>query len=246
MTRSGARPSATVVGHNGRVSTSSAGHGVPARGRPPQLSADRIVAAARAQLEHGGLASLSMRALAKGLGTTPMALYRHVGDKEQLLGRVLDEYSQGLESIPLSSDPTARVGEVFVTIFDTLAAESWILELLERGGRGGAGALVLVDRVIAAGQELGMSGRRALLFYRVLWNYTLGALLNIRPSAPTEGISPVSAKIRDAGPDRLPALHAVAADWPSGTTRDDYLDGLQILIEGYLARFGGARPSPDA
>ncbi len=239
-----ARPSTSAVGHNERMATPAADHGTPRRGRPPRLSADRVVAAARAQLEQGGLASLSMRALAKHLGTTPMALYRHVGDKEQLLDRVLDEYSRGLEDISLSQVPRIRMCEIFVAIFDTLAAESWILELLERGGRGGAGALVLVDHAIAAGLELGMSPRRALLFYRALWNYTLGALLNLRMPAPAEDITPLAAKIREAGPERLPALHAVAEDWPSGTTREDYIDGLQIMIEGYLARYGGTGPSP--
>ncbi|WFR73744.1 hypothetical protein P9209_09320 [Prescottella defluvii] len=128
-----------------------------------------------------------MRALAKDLGTTPMALYRHVGDKEQLLSLVLDECSAGLGDIELPEAPADRIRAVFLAIFDTLAAETWILELLQRGGRGGSGALVLVDRAIAAGQELGMDGRRALLFYRALWNYTLGALLDIRPSAPGAG-----------------------------------------------------------
>ncbi|WP_430333926.1 TetR/AcrR family transcriptional regulator [Rhodococcus sp. ACT016] len=219
---------------------SAAGRGAPRRGRPPSLSAERIVVAAREHLEAGGLAALSMRALAKDLGTTPMALYRHVGDKEQLLGLVLDEYSTGLGDIELPEQPRERIQTIFLAIFDTLAAEAWILELLQRGGRGGAGALVLVDRVIAAGQQLGMDGRRALLLYRALWNYTLGALLDIRPVASDDGISPLAVKIREAGVDRLPALHAVAENWPSGTTRESYVEGLRVLADGYVARFGDA------
>ncbi|MFC9516099.1 TetR/AcrR family transcriptional regulator [Nocardiaceae bacterium NPDC056970] len=222
------------------------GRGAPRRGRPPTLSAERIVVEARRHLEVGGPAALSMRALARDLGTTPMALYRHVGDKEQLIGLVLDEYSTVLGGIDLPPGPADRIHAIFLAIFDTLAAESWIVELLQRGGRGGAGALVLVDRAIAAGQELGMDGPRALLFYRALWNYTLGALLNVLPAVPEEGVSPLTAKIRDAGPEELPALHAVTPDWPSGTTRESYLDGLCVLIDGYVERFGGASPAAHA
>ncbi|WP_165497008.1 hypothetical protein [Rhodococcus sp. ABRD24] len=43
----------------------------------------------------------------------------------------------------------------------------------------------------------------------------------------------------------LPALHAVTEDWPPGTTRESYLDGLDVLIGGYVQRFGhrdGRRP----
>lgn len=199
------------------------------------MTADRIVDEARRQLEEGGLASLSMRALAKTLGTTPMALYRHVGDEEQLLDLVLDAYSRHLGDLELSEDPAAKLREIFLAIFDTLIAESWIVELLQRGGRGGAGALVLVDAAIAAGQELGMSGRRAILCYRALWNYTLGSLLNADPGDRAAGLL---AKIHEAGPERLPALHAVTGDRPlAATTRETYLDGLDVLIDGYVARF---------
>ena len=117
-----------------------------------------------------------MRALAKSLGTTPMALYRHVGDKEQLISAVLDVYSQDLGALVLPQDQVERLRTIFTAIFEKLASERWIIELLQRGGRGGSGAVVLVDRAMAACVELGMSPRRALLVYRALWNYTLGRI----------------------------------------------------------------------
>lgn len=211
----------------------------PRRGRPPTLSADRIAEAARERLDTGGLAALSMRGLAKDLGTTPMALYRHVGDKEQLLDLVLDSYSTGLADLDLPDAPADRIRTIFVAIFDTLAAETWIVELLQHGGRGGAGAIVLVERAIAAGQDLGMDLGRALLFYRALWNYTLGALLNLPAANPAGEISPLTAKIREAGPHHLPTLNAITADWPMGTTREAYLDGLDALMTGYRRAFAG-------
>ncbi|MFD1812292.1 TetR/AcrR family transcriptional regulator [Rhodococcus gannanensis] len=210
----------------------------PRRGRPPTLSADRIAEAAKDRLAAGGLAALSMRALAKDLGTSPMALYRHVDDKEHLLDLVLDRYSTGLAELVLPEDPVARIRTIFVAIFDTITAETWLVELLQHGGRGGSGAIVLVERAIVAGQDLGMDLRRSLLFYRALWNYTLGALLNIPAPNPTGEVSPLTAKIREAGAQRLPALNAITANWPMGTTRDTYLDGLDALIAGYCRAFG--------
>ncbi|WFR73745.1 hypothetical protein P9209_09325 [Prescottella defluvii] len=38
----------------------------------------------------------------------------------------------------------------------------------------------------------------------------------------------------------MPALHAVAENWPSGTTRESYVEGLRVLVDGYVARFGDA------
>ena len=61
------------------------------RGRPrgATLSQDDVVEAA-ARLAADGLEHLSMSALAAQLGVTPMAVYRHVRDKEHLLALLLD------------------------------------------------------------------------------------------------------------------------------------------------------------
>lgn len=129
----------------------------PRLGRPPTITSEQIVDEAKRQLQTGGADALSMRALAKSLGTTPMALYRHVGDKEQLISAVLDVYSQDLGALVLPQDQVERLRTIFTAIFEKLASERWIIELLQRGGRGGSGAVVLVDRAMAACVELGMS-----------------------------------------------------------------------------------------
>ncbi len=54
------------------------------------LSLDRIVAAAVVIADAEGLDGLSMRRVATDLGASPMALYRHVADKDDLLLGMLD------------------------------------------------------------------------------------------------------------------------------------------------------------
>jgi hypothetical protein len=49
-----------------------------------------VVAAARTVIEQEGVDALSMRRVAEQLGSSPMALYRHVRDKDQLLVLLLD------------------------------------------------------------------------------------------------------------------------------------------------------------
>jgi AcrR family transcriptional regulator len=61
----------------------------PAPERQP-LTREKIVDAALALLEREGMQGLSMRKLAQELGTGAASLYWHVGDKEQLLGLLLD------------------------------------------------------------------------------------------------------------------------------------------------------------
>lgn len=63
--------------------------------RPRQVDRDTILSAGLDIADHQGLGGLTMRAVADRLGVTPMALYRHVHDKDDLLAgiveRLLDE-----------------------------------------------------------------------------------------------------------------------------------------------------------
>src|SRR5438309_1269954 len=59
------------------------------RPRGATLNQAQVVAAAR-QLASGGLGTLTMARVAAVLGVTPMAVYRHVKDKDELLALVLD------------------------------------------------------------------------------------------------------------------------------------------------------------
>ncbi|MDN2496257.1 TetR family transcriptional regulator [Nocardia nova] len=59
------------------------------RRRTP-LNRDRVLRAAVEVADQSGLAGVSMRRLAQHLGVVPMALYKHVADKEELLDGMVD------------------------------------------------------------------------------------------------------------------------------------------------------------
>ncbi|WLS44593.1 TetR/AcrR family transcriptional regulator C-terminal domain-containing protein [Micromonospora profundi] len=58
--------------------------------RRTPLSRDRILRAAVALADEAGIESLSMRNLAKDLQVVPMALYKHVANKDELLDGMID------------------------------------------------------------------------------------------------------------------------------------------------------------
>ena len=60
-------------------------------GRRPAapLTPERIIAAALAELDHGGLAAFSIRNLAHRLGVYPTAIYWHVQSRDAILGEVV-------------------------------------------------------------------------------------------------------------------------------------------------------------
>jgi AcrR family transcriptional regulator len=59
-----------------------------ARRRP--LSRERVLGAAVALADEAGIESFSMRRLAQDLGVVPMALYKHVANKEELLDGMVE------------------------------------------------------------------------------------------------------------------------------------------------------------
>lgn len=65
---------------------------------------DRILAAARAAFDRDGSDGLSMRDIAKAVGITPMAIYRHYTDKQALVDALaldaLDEWSALVAAMP--------------------------------------------------------------------------------------------------------------------------------------------------
>src|ERR1700755_3167437 len=78
----------------------------PAPERQP-LPREKIVDAALKRLERDGMQGLSMRKLAHELGTGAASLYWHVGDKEQLLGLLLDRIV-GETKVPDPDPPNWR------------------------------------------------------------------------------------------------------------------------------------------
>jgi AcrR family transcriptional regulator len=68
------------------------------------LTRQRIVRAALKLIDKEGLDALSMRRLGASLGVEGMALYRHVGSKEQLLAGVTELLLEELEIPPAGTD----------------------------------------------------------------------------------------------------------------------------------------------
>jgi AcrR family transcriptional regulator len=71
-------------------------------GRPAQIDRAAILAASLELADEQGLAAVTMQAVADRLGVTPMALYRHVANKADLLDGVVESI---LLEVPLP-DPS--------------------------------------------------------------------------------------------------------------------------------------------
>jgi AcrR family transcriptional regulator len=206
-------------------------------GRPPRLSLEAIVAAAARILQAEGLEKLSMRRLASELDSTPMALYHHVRDKDELLVHVLESQAQTMPRPQFPADPRERLIAASVLLYELLSERPWIIEVLTGDDLIGPSALWYVEVMIGAAVDCGCSPDEAVYVYRTIWFYIVGDLIirtnrSRRPAqARTVYQDEVIAQLTSAS---YPRLAAVAARWPELNARDTHRQGLAAIVRGLL------------
>jgi AcrR family transcriptional regulator len=207
------------------------------RGRPPRLSREEIVDAARRIVEEEGVGRLTMRRLAGEIGSTPMALYHHVRDKDELLLLLMDDYAARMLHRPgLPGDPRERVVAVAAAIRELLAEIPWIAEVLAADDLMSRSALWFVEQILDGLAECGLTPEQAVHAYRAIWYYTAGEII-IRAAAARRRTRDDRPTYRDRvfaelDGTELPRLAEVAPRWAPLTAQDTYLDGLRALVDG--------------
>ncbi|WP_207939013.1 TetR/AcrR family transcriptional regulator [Actinomadura darangshiensis] len=208
-----------------------------AAGRPPRISRTEIIDTARRIVDEEGVERLTMRRLAGEIGSTPMALYHHVRDKDELLLLLLDDYAARMMRKPgLPAEPRERVVVVAAAIRAVLAPCPWIAEVLTADDLMSESALWFVEQILDGLAECGLSPERAVHGYRAIWYYTAGEII-VRAAAARRRAGDDRPTYRDrvfAGLDgtELPRLAEVAPQWAPLTAQDTYLDGLRALVDG--------------
>lgn len=144
-----------------------------------------LVATAARLITDRGAAGLSMRSLATALGVTPMALYNHVRNKDELIDAVLDAALRRVE-VPEDGDPVTVVCGIMLSTYDVLIGYRDLVPLyLERRGARGPNAIRLGEKIHEALVGLGIDRDRAQRILRALIIQALGfAAFGAVPSDP--------------------------------------------------------------
>ncbi|MFD8996564.1 TetR/AcrR family transcriptional regulator [Streptomyces abikoensis] len=210
-------------------------------GRPPRISRDEIIGAAFRILDEEGVDRLTMRRLATEIGSTPMALYHHVRNKDELLVLLLDDYAtRTLRRPELPAQPRERVIVAAEAIHEVLAACPWIVTVLTADDLLSKPALWFVEQIVDGFVDCGLPLDQAVHGYRAVWYYTAGEI-TVRAAAArrrAEADRPIHREsvFADLDPDEVPRLAQVADRWEALTAQDTYSDGLRALVDGLAAR----------
>ncbi len=204
------------------------------------------MAVARDLVAAHGVEALTMRRLATELSATPMAVYRHVRDKEELLLLLLDDLAAGIRRPDLPDDPRDRIVAVAMAMHTALAEVPWIAEVLINDELLAPSALWYTETIVDAAMACGLSADDAVYAYRTIWYYTAGELL-ARAAAARRRADRVTFRDKvfaETNPETLPRLAALGESYVSLAARDTYERGVRALVTGILASdsMGPAHP----
>jgi AcrR family transcriptional regulator len=147
-----------------------------ARPRNP-LSRDRVLSAAVTLADEDGIESLSMRKLAQEFGVVPMALYKHVANKEDMLDGMVDIVFSEIDLPSSGTDWTTGMRQRAISARKVLARHRWAIGLTESRTKPGATNLRHHDSVIGCLREAGFSIEMAIHAYSALDSYIYGFAL---------------------------------------------------------------------
>ncbi|MFJ2845495.1 TetR/AcrR family transcriptional regulator C-terminal domain-containing protein [Streptomyces griseofuscus] len=184
---------------------------------------------------------LTKRRLATEIRSTPMTLYHHVRNKEELLVLLLhDHAARTPRRTAMPAEPRERIVAAAAAIHRALADCPWIVEVLTADDLMSASALWFVEQIVDALIACGLTPERAVHGYRAIWYYTAGEIVvgtaADRRRADDDHPTYREQVFTDLAPGGLPRLSEPADAWGPLTAEDTYLDGLRALVEGPTGR----------
>jgi AcrR family transcriptional regulator len=205
------------------------------------LSERRIIEAAAAVADRGGLSAVSMRTVAKELGVEAMSLYHHVAGKDALLDGLADWVVEQI-SVPDVEDPWREAMVMRSrSARATLTQHPWAIGLIESRPRPGVPLLRHHDRVVGCLLTSGFSPALATHAFSAIDAYVYGFALTEAnlPFTPGGGAEKAFAEGVAPSAEEYPyiarALQGVMAD--QGYSFEDEFDyGLDLLLDGFAQR----------
>jgi AcrR family transcriptional regulator len=203
-----------------------------------RLSRERVLQVAIAKADAGGLEALSMRQLAETLGVAPMALYRHVANKEDLIDAMVDVVFSEI-GLPLAGDDwKASMRHRAIAVRDALLRHRWAIGLMEARRTPGPANLRHHDAVIGRLRAAGFSVVMTAHAYSVLDAYIYGfALTKLNlPFESTDDVGAVAETMLEPFPvNAYPNLmeflteHVMRPGYDFG---DEFEYGLDLILDG--------------
>ena len=197
-----------------------------------------IVEAAAELIDADGVGALTMRRLAARCGVSPMALYRHVATKEELLGAIADRYLQEFE-LPDTEGLAWRdaIAEVTIAVHRAFLAHPHLTEILAVQHVDTIALYRVTEVVLRVLKDAGLDDREAVYALDTITSYATGftqrkADLRSRSSVPAERLR----RIQELPPEEFGTVLGLAGQLVTLDFEHDFEHGLELLLDGIERR----------
>ena len=197
-----------------------------------------MLRAAIAQADMGGLETVSMRKLAEGLEFAPMALYRHVASRDDLIDGMVDIVFSEIDVPPAGGDWTTDMRRRAISVRDVLGRHRWAIGLMESRRNPGPASLRHHDAVIGSLRAGGFDMAMAAHAYSLLDSYIYGFALtkmNLPFETEEEVAEVAQGMLEPFAPDEYPNLVAFITEHamqPGYDYADEFEYGLDLVLGG--------------
>jgi AcrR family transcriptional regulator len=204
----------------------------------PRLNRKRVLRAAMAYADGHGVDALSMRTLADLLSVSPMALYRHVANRDDLVDSMIDVVFSEIDLPSSGADWKTAMRQRALSLREVLAHHRWAIGLMESRSHPGPANLRHHDAVIGCLRAAGFNMEMTAHAYSLLDGYIYGfALTKMNlPFTGSEEIGAVAEEmLQPFSPDEYPNLveliteHAMKPGYDYG---DEFEYGLDLILDG--------------
>jgi AcrR family transcriptional regulator len=211
------------------------------KGRPPRHSREQLQSAALAIVDAEGLAGLSMRSLAKALGTGAMTLYGHVSDRADLDALVAEAVAAETHWRRKTYDDwRAEVDAIATAMWRAVRAHPHAIPLILTRRSRSVAVADASEALLAALARSGRSGRELLVAFRAVTAFVAGfAQAELAgPLAVAAGETPdeVIARFAALPLDRFPRLVEIARAAKKSDPKREFREGLAALLDGLARR----------
>ena len=206
------------------------------------LNRERIVQVAVGLADQIGFESCSMRKIAEELDAAPMALYRHVVSKEDLLDGMIDVVFAEIDVPSGQSDWRSEVRERAIKTRAALNRHRWANGLMESRTNPGPANAAYHNAFMGCLREAGFPFRKAVHAYNAIQSYTYGFALQekyLSFETAEESVDVAQITIEEHAPE-YPYLAEVMTEF-ARSGGYDYDEEFEIALDLILDSIGQLR-----
>ncbi|MCP3997588.1 MAG: TetR/AcrR family transcriptional regulator [bacterium] len=199
------------------------------------LTRERVLEAAVALADSGGIAALTMRRLATELGVEAMSLYHHVANKDEILDGILDVVAGEIE-LPIDGGWKEATRVRAASAQEVLARHPWAGALWVSRLNLGPARMKYMDVALSTFRAGGLNERLTHHAYHVVENHVIGyTLQQLSFGVDMDNLDELGKEfLAELPADDYPdlALHVRQHMEPPTDDETEFGFGLRLILDG--------------